>query len=177
MTGPACEAIKDRLPDVAAGTLPQAEEASIQAHLLSCADCRAELELVRGLRAALENESAVPSGLEGRIQALVREERGEAQEESVGPRTLDIGAQGAEPHRRRAPAWALSAAAVVVLALGTGIIWNRIGTEGGPDPLAVASQEPLPEAWLWDDGMVAGAPVFDGLSDAELEALLKEFEG
>ncbi len=41
----------------------------------------------------------------------------------------------------------------------------------------VASQEPLPEAWLWDDGMVAGAPVFDGLSDEDLEALLKEFEG
>ena len=41
----------------------------------------------------------------------------------------------------------------------------------------MASQEPLPEAWLWDDGVVAGAPVLDDLTDAELEALLEEMEG
>jgi hypothetical protein len=40
----------------------------------------------------------------------------------------------------------------------------------------VASEEPIPEAWLWDDGMVAGAPVFDDLTDAELEALIQEME-
>jgi len=174
MTGTGCEAIKDLLADVLAGKLPQEEVDRIQDHLGSCTDCRAELELLRGLREALVQELAVPPGLEGMIQARVREELGQALEEGVGSRSPEVGTQ---PSRRWVPTWALSAAAVVVLALGTGIIWNRMESEGGLDPLAVASQEPLPEAWLWDDGMVAGAPVFEGLSDAELEALLKEFEG
>ena len=174
MTDKACGAIKDFLADLAAGTLPQEEVGPIQDHLLSCADCRAELELLQGLRDALAQEATVPAGLEGRIQARVREEFGEALTEGGGARIVEIRAR---PIHRWAPTWALSAAAVVVLALGTGIIWNRIGTDGVLDPLAVASQEPLPEAWLWDDGMVAGALVFDGLSDEELEALLKEFEG
>jgi hypothetical protein len=65
----------------------------------------------------------------------------------------------------------------VILALGTGVIWNRRVPDVVQDAIVVASQDPLPEAWLWDDGMVAGAPVFDGLSDEELEALLEEFEG
>jgi len=75
------------------------------------------------------------------------------------------------------PTWALSAAAVVILALGIGVIGNNGELEVVQDPIVVASQDPLPEAWLWDDGMVAGAPVFDGISDEDLEALLEEFEG
>jgi anti-sigma factor RsiW len=174
MTGSACEGIKDLLADVASGVLSPEEVGPIQDHLLSCADCRAELEFLRALRAPLANESAVPPNLEARVQNRVREEFGEALTEGADSGIAEIGnRQG----RRWAPAWALSSAAVVVLALGTGIIWNRISTDGALDPLAVASQEPLPEAWLWDDGMVAGAPVFDGLSDEDLEALLEEFEG
>jgi hypothetical protein len=174
MTGTGCEAIKDLLADVAAGGLSQDEVDPIQHHLDSCADCRAELELLRGLRAALIQELAVPPNLEGMIQARVKEEFGQALEEGVGSRSPEVGAQ---PRHRWVPTWALSAAAVTVLALGTGIIWNRVSTDGRLDPLAVASQEPLPESWLWDDGLVAGAPVFDGLSDEDLEALLREFEG
>lgn len=174
MTGSACEGIKDLLADVAAGTLPQEKVDPIQGHLLSCEDCRAELEILRDLRAGLAGELAVPEGLEGRIQARVREEFEEALTEGAGSA---IGVMGTRTRRRRVPTWALSAAAVVVLALGTGVIWNRVGMDGVLDPLAVASQEPLPEAWLWDDGMVAGAPVFDGLSDEDLVALLEEFEG
>jgi hypothetical protein len=66
---------------------------------------------------------------------------------------------------------------VVVLALGTAFLWNQRGSELIQDPTAVAAQEPLPESWLWDDGIVAGAVVFDGLSDEDLEALIEEFEG
>lgn len=174
MTGSACEGIRDLLADVAAGVPPPEELDLIQDHLLSCADCRGELEIIRGLRAALAKGSEVPAGLEASIQARVREEIGEALTEGVDSGMADIGKR---PGRRWAPTWALSSAAVVVLALGTGIIWNRISADGALDPLSVASQEPLPEAWLWDDGMVAGAPVFDGLSDEDLEALLEEFEG
>ena len=174
MTGSACEGIKDLLADVAAGTLSPEEEGPVQDHLLSCGDCRAELDILRELRAGMTGELVVPIGLEARVQARVREELGDFVAEGVRSNVIQVRA-GAR--RRRVPTWALSAAAVVVLALGTGIIWNRVGPDGVTGPLAVASQEPLPEAWLWDDGMVAGAPVFDDLSDEDLEALLEEFEG
>jgi hypothetical protein len=71
----------------------------------------------------------------------------------------------------------MSAAAIVVLALGTKVVMDRMGSEMVLDPIAVATQEPLPESWLWDDAMVAGALVLDGVSDEDLEALLEELEG
>jgi anti-sigma factor RsiW len=174
MTGSACEGIKDLLADVVAGGLSQEEDGPVRDHLLTCGDCRAELEILQELRAGMAQEFVVPPGLEGRIQASLRNELGEVLAEGVRSNVIPL---GAGTRRRKVPTWALSAAAVVVLALGTGIIRNRVGPGGVTDPLAVASQEPLPEAWLWDDGMVAGAPVFDGLSDEDLEALLEEFEG
>ena len=41
----------------------------------------------------------------------------------------------------------------------------------------VMALEPLPESWMGDDGVVAGAPVFDALSDEALVTLLEEMEG
>jgi len=134
-----------------------------------------ESEVVMALRGA---RPEIPPDLEARVQARVREEmtrkRDRVAEEASGDRNRVI------PIFNRpgwAPAWALSAAAVVILALGTSVIWKQKAGDLLQDPIVVASQEPLPEAWLWDDGIVAGAPVFDGLSDEDLEALLEEFEG
>ena len=161
MTGRDCEIIRDLLPELAAGSIAPEELGMVEAHLGSCPDCRMELDLVMALRGA---RPEVPPELEARIQARVREER-----------ARDVTPIFRRPWR--APAWALSAAAVVILALSTGVIWNQRVLDVVQDPIVVASQDPLPEAWLWDDGMVAGAPVFDGLSDEDLEALLEEFEG
>jgi anti-sigma factor RsiW len=175
MTGPDCEIIRDLLPELAAGTIAPEEGGMAEAHVSSCPDCQKELEVVMALRDA---RPEVPSGLEARIQARVREAmtREPARVVEEGPpetgRVIPIFGRS-----RWAPAWALSAAAVVILALGTSVIWNLRVSDMIQDPIVVASQEPLPEAWLWDDGIVAGAPVFDGLSDEDLEALLKEFEG
>jgi len=175
MKGRDCEIVRDLLPELGAGTLSLEEGGMVEAHLGSCPDCQMELEVVMALRDA---RPEIPPDLEARIQARVREEmtreRTRVAEEAPGETNRVI------PIFRRprwAPAWALSAAAVVILALGTSVIWNQRAPDLVQDPMVVASQEPLPEAWLWDDGMVAGAPVFDGLSDEDLEALLKEFEG
>ena len=170
-----CETIRDFLPELDHGSLAPERVDMTTSHLGSCPACETELELIRALRNA---RPGPPPDLEARIQAKVREEM--ERESRVGAGKLSEEEANVIPisrRRRWAPGWALSAAAVVVLALGTGVILKQRDHDFIQDPILVASQEPLPEAWLWDDGMVAGAPVFDGLSDEDLEALLKEFEG
>jgi predicted anti-sigma-YlaC factor YlaD len=159
MTTPDCDKVKDLLPGWVAGGLDPVEHEAAEAHISACSECRAEAEVVR---AVLDAEPPVPVGLEARIQSRVREK---------------FSRKPAVFRPRWAPSWALSAAAMVILALGIGVIWDPTPPDVVQDPLVVASQDPLPEAWLWDDGMVAGAPVFDGLSDEDLEALLEELEG
>lgn len=178
MTHRDCETIRDLLPGVISGSLSPEEAAAVEDHLASCQDCRQEFEVVRSVREGLASYLAVPAGLEASIRARVREEMGRSAvaniPESEGRRREGRPAFGRRPWAR---AWVLSAAAVGILALGTSLLWNGGGPAVDPGLLEVASQEQPPEAWLWDDGMVAGAPVFDGLSDEELEALLEEFEG
>jgi len=174
VNGKECEKIRDILPEWASETHPKDGDL-VEDHLRACKDCQLELEVIRAVR---DQRPGVPLGLEARIQARVRTGLGEASSlDSSEVEQKDSSSRLAIVRRRWAPTWALSAAAVVILALGTSIIWN--GGDPGlvPDPTAVASQELLPESWLWDDGMVAGAPVFDGISDEDLETLLEELEG
>ena len=171
-----CQSIRDLLPEVGAETLAPEERGVVEAHLDSCLDCRRELEVIVALK---EARPEVPPGLEATIRALVRDEMaqgGPGLAEPSPPATeAVVPLFGGRPPW--APGWSLSAAAVVILALGVGVLWNQRAQDFVQDPIVVASQEPLPEAWLWDDGMVAGAPVFDGLSDEDLVALLEELEG
>lgn len=117
--------------------------AQVEAHLAACRECRAELELARAL---FRSRPAVPEGLADRIVMRLRQER-----------------EGA-----RHPAWALTAAAIAALALGIGLHGDV------PDPDAPPfAQEPA-ETWTWDpeDGVVAGAPMLDDLTDQDLTVLL-----
>jgi hypothetical protein len=165
--------MRDLLPDWIVGTHPPEIAGAVGEHLLTCSGCQAEEKVLRTL---LASRPEPPTGLEERIKASVRKDRStgtQVEGEAPEPKVIPL-------FRRypRTPAWALSAAAVVILSLGIGVIWNG---KDLPDveqgPVQVAAEEPLPEAWLWDDGMVAGAPVYDGLTDEELEALIQELEG
>ena len=170
MKYPECESVRDHLPEWVGGALDGEELARVDEHLSSCPQCRGEAEVVRAL---VEIRPEPPVGLEARIQARLREElSGDREGFERDARTIPLFGR-----RRWAPTWALSAAALVVLSLGIGVIWDGQAPEVTLDPMEVAVQEPLPEAWLWDDGMVAGAPVFDGLSDEQLETLIQELEG
>jgi predicted anti-sigma-YlaC factor YlaD len=175
MNEPDCDYIVNVLPEWAGGVATPEESRLVEAHLESCPECNKALEVIRALQ---NTRPTVPDGLEARVQARIREEFREPAP-IVG--TIDVNARiGAERRirvRRFVPSWAMSAAAILVLALGTKVVMDRMGTELVLDPISVAAQEPLPESWLWDDGMIAGAPVFDGLSDEDLEALLEELEG
>jgi hypothetical protein len=150
-----CEAVADLLPDWIADRLGPAEAARVDAHVRACADCAADAAVVRALRAA---RPAVPAGLSDRIAAGLRED------EVAVP-----AAGGAWSGWRR---WATSAAAVLVLAVGTFVL--RAGDPAASVDLgAVAVEESV---WIADDGIVAGAPVLDGLSEDALAALLEEME-
>ena len=167
-----CEGVREVLPELILGVLDPPSESQLRAHLSVCPECQREEGVVR---AVLASRPEPPPGLEEVIRERVRQEMGSAR-----PIRETEGA-GVIPFHRKSrwvPAWGLSAAAVLVLSLGIGVLWNG---ENPPDfdqdPIQVVAEEPLPESWLWDDGVVAGAPVYDGLTEEQLEALIEELEG
>jgi len=175
MTTMTCDSVRELLPERIHAVLPAELEGAVESHLASCEGCQEEARLLEALRSV---RPEAPQGLEAAILARLQAEGPPALRGMGNP--SDASGKVIPLWGRRwlgLPAWGLSAAALVVLALGTGLIWNQKGTELVQEPVELASQDGAPEAWLWDDGMVAGAPVFDGLSDEDLEALLEEMGG
>jgi hypothetical protein len=150
-----CEDIIDRLPDWVAGRLDQASADAVAGHVGTCARCAGEVDLLRMLG---ETRPVVPADLATRITGAVRARAGSV---SVLRR------------RRLAPAWALSAAAVLVLAVGTTVLIDA----PAPSELGEVVVEDDAEAWIAEDAVVAGAPVLEELSDDDLAALLEEMGG
>jgi hypothetical protein len=67
----------------------------------------------------------------------------------------------------------VAAAAVLILALGAGLISQQLPSADGPFPFETFLAQDLDE-WEGDDWYVAGAPVLEGLPDQMLLALLQE---
>lgn len=154
-----CQELADRLPDWAAGRLAEDEAARVAAHVDGCADCSAQASV---LGALFVSRPQAPAGLGERITLAARAQA----------RSMPRGER--RPWRR--PAWALSAAAVLVLAVGTTLLRQP------SQPTTTASvlgEVVLDESQVWiaDDGMVAGAPVLDDLSDEALATLVEELGG
>ncbi len=166
MSATACETVRDRLPEWAAGLLPPGEVRELEAHLSTCGACRGEAEVVRMLLDARPEPS---SDLAARIAAALPETRMRVEVGRVGRRAARRFLPGLRP------AWALPAAAVLVLALGTALFLDREG--GDESPPTVAAVDLLADSWLWEESMVAGAPTLESLSDEELARLLEELEG
>ncbi len=149
-----CNTVEPLLPDLVHNALQPEVLEEVRAHLESCATCRNQVEFLHRL---LQARPEPPQELVGRIQSAVREQ-------SLRPTGIGI------------PRWAMSAAAILVLSLGSAIIWQSRGP-AAVDPFAELVADPLPLALFADDAMVAGAPSFAGLSDDALEQLLAEMEG
>lgn len=144
-----CERTREALPDYVAGGLDSAARRRLDAHLGSCEDCRAEAELLTLLSASRPEP---PAALSARIRS------------ALGRRTV--------VHR---PWWGLAAAAVAAVALGIGVTSRQPATSVEvPAYVAGDDDEGM---WLSDDGLIAGAPALDGLSDGALEQLLDEMSG
>ena len=142
-----CGTIRELIPGFVGSRLSSGEIEDIERHLSGCAECRDELELAQMLFAS---PARVPEGLADRVIEAVRADR--------------------RPVHR--PWWGISAAAVAALALGIGIMSDpSVSVTDVPD---FASEIEEGELWMSDDGLLAGAPSLEGLSDEALLQLLEE---
>ena len=168
-----CERLSDRMPDVA--LLRAAGSAEEAAHLASCADCRAEWDLVL---AARRLEASAPSVDPATIAAAV-------QHRLASERMAD---------RRSRWGWALGGTAAAA-ALALVVARGPESRQAAAPAVAVAADPlvPLPELEGLDtaqldtllqalDGPLAGTSAHDSTTadddvDAELEQILATWEG
>jgi anti-sigma factor RsiW len=148
----ACAQVRELIPDFVSSRLGVDDLEAVESHVTECGECRAELELAQMI---LASRPRVPAGLLERVMGAVLAER-------------------RVPSR---PWWGVSAAAVAALALGIGI-----SSERSQPPVEVpgfAREVEEGDVWLSEDGLIAGAPLFEGLSDDALVVLLDEmsFDG
>lgn len=192
--------VRDALPDLAHGRLSELDTATMTAHVESCADCRAELALLREVR---ESAPLAPAMDAARIASVLPPYGGAA----------IVKHRPAEPVRKSAWRYSLlavSAAAVFVIG-GLTFSSMKKQTDGGTSnvaasttslPVAAPSEgsSPIPDA---TEGVVAPAPATtttsgpartipsgekqvaslslvggtQDLSETELETLLAELDG
>ena len=148
-----CEHVQDRLPDLVGRRLNALEAASVQAHLQTCGDCRAELNVVSAVASARLN---VPASLESRIGQAVR---------------------GRAPARAR---WPLALAASIAVAVigGSAILAPLLNESDTPESaVPVELAEPSSAGWFSvDDAFISGASSLGDLTDEELKQLLVELD-
>lgn len=146
-----CGTVRELIPDFVGGRLAGSAFEMVERHVADCDECAGELGLVRMI---LAGRPAVPPGLLERLLSTV----------------------GSAQTRPTRTWWSVSAAAVAALALG-------IGLSSGPSvevPAEVpgyAYEVEEGDIWVSDDGLLAGAPLFDDLSDDALLELLDELSG
>ena len=145
-----CETVREWIPDWVSGRQAHLDDTSVRSHLKACDECRAEVELARLI---YESRVDAPAGLASRVRDAVRHDR-----TSVSR-----------------PWWGITAAAVAALALGIGISSDRSEQPESPIP-GYAYELEDEDLWLSDDGLIAGSPVLDALSDEALLQLLDELD-
>lgn len=151
--------MRDQLPDFVHGRLSAADASSVDAHLAGCEDCRAEVALLGQARVALS--LGVPRIDVASVVAALR-----------APRVI----------RRPAPrqfavagAWKYAAAAALVLAAGSSVLWHR-GPGGTAQRVADSSSAvTVPESTASvspaSGQSVDGITFGGGLSDLSLDDL------
>ncbi len=174
MTKIGCADVKDLLPEWIRGEVEESDRAVVTAHVSSCESCTEEVELLRRIQAA---EFSTPASLASEIKSAVAAEIGSTVAVEIGSAVAaEIGSNAGVEYRRakRFTGWRLPAAASVVLALGTALIWQR--TQALPE-VGPLGQDPFAVVWPSDDADVAGVPMWAALSDEDLALLLEELGG
>lgn len=166
MNGYDCETIRDEIPALLRGELLTHEVAALEQHLGGCAECRAEVDIVRLLQSTL---APVPAGLEARVLGAVRSGR-LIDNAPHGTRTAgDRFRSGPIRLIRSAPARLAMAATVAAAVLGGSLMLGRDGTELDVDLDSVS--------WAAaEDPLLHGGSELHDLSVEELELLLEELD-
>jgi anti-sigma factor RsiW len=170
--------IRDLLPDYVHGSLDAVTNATVAAHVATCGECAAEVELLRSVRVALQRAPAVSTA---RIAAALPK---------PGSRALRRAAWSGRPWRQ--------AAAVAAIALGGlsyAVVRQQanagIGASGSHAPaIAVSADSPATASARSGAAPLGGepraaspqvaelsAPAVTGLSDEDLDVLLRAMEG
>ncbi len=158
MTKIECSDVKDLLPEWIRRELGEGDHSVVSAHVSSCASCSEEVEFLGRIRGAA---FSVPTSLSSDIKSAVAAE-------------MESNAGAEHGRAGRFARWWLPAAATVVLALGTALIWQR--TQGLPE-VGPLGQDPFAVVWPSDDAEVAGVAMLADLSDEDLALLLEELGG
>lgn len=148
MSNVKCETVREWIPDYVSGRPSGLDVASLESHLETCDECKAEVGLARLI---FESRIDAPDGLARRVREAVRSDH------TSGSR----------------PWWSISAAAVAALAIG--ISSNNLAQIEISVP-GYAYESETGDLWLSDDGLIAGAPAFDGLTNEALLQLLDELD-
>ena len=165
-------AMRDRLPDFVHGTLDAAMEARVSSHLSECADCRAEVELLRTAHRMLRASAPVVDV--ARIVAAIPH--------PTSRRTARlVPARFSTQHLR-------IAAAIAVMASGAATVWMSRGREADGPQRSTSSVVAAESARTGTPGLTSlptSASVasglslaggFDDLSDDDLNVLLQELD-
>ncbi len=164
-------AVRDMLPDLVAGRLDDMRVRRVEAHVEACADCAAELEVLRALTDARQT---VPEGLEARIRSAIHEELDPGPDHAPEP-VPEIRL----PRRwsRFWSPWTAAIAATIVALVGGTLVLTDHGTNTLTEEEVLALETSAPYGnFPGANGEVAGVATLDDLSDEELEQLLAEME-
>jgi anti-sigma factor RsiW len=112
--------IRDLLPDLLSGELGSAARAAVESHLRDCALCRAELDLLRGMRAALRRAPAVD------VDAIVA---------TIPPYRARVRQVHAHPWG----GWRIAAAAALLVGGGASVVVARHAVDSSADGRRVAT--------------------------------------
>ncbi len=161
--------VRDLLPDLLHDRLPSDTRREVEAHVRDCEDCRAELELLRAMRASLRRGPSVDVAA---IAAAIPSYRA--------------------PVRRSWAGWRAAAAIMLLAAGGTSVAVLQRGSVVSRDTVRVSAAVPQPTTVATSThaslpGSAAAAPpaprelalgssAIGDLSDVELSALLKDLQ-
>ncbi len=166
--------VRDLLPDFVAGRIDARDRAMVEEALAKDEELRSEADLVR---AVADTQPPVPGELAASLKAALANRAGGSGGGGV-PETPGSTPPPSRRHLGRGTLWSLSAAATFVIALGTAFLWQRRepAVMEGANGFSVLLEQ-LPSVLPGDDGLLAGDPTLDGLSDEALRTLLQELGG
>lgn len=155
------EEMRDRLPDLANESLESSARVLVVAHIMECASCAAEIEIIRSARLLIVN-STPRVNVAAIVGALPRPGTATSPERGVIPIQSARSARG----RSWGSSWRIAAAATFLAAgLGSYAVL-RPGSPAAVDTTVVVSTR----------GLALTGTLAD-LSDAELDALMKDLDG